>query len=81
MKSERMVRVLECLKAHPAPSTKEIEDWAQVAAARDYIRRLRDAGHRIETIDSHVNGVRIVRYKLAREPIAGELFTAFGEKG
>lgn len=74
-----MERVLECLKAHAAPSTKEIEDWACVAAARDHIRRLRDKGHRIETLDSWVNGVRIVRYKLAREPIAGELFEVRGE--
>lgn len=74
-----MERVLACLKAHTAPSTKEIEDWACVAAARDYVRRLRDAGHRIETLDTWVNGVRIVRYKLARAPIAGELF-AIGER-
>jgi len=59
-----MQRVLDVLEHHESPSTKEIEDMAQVAAARDYIRRLRDKGYQISTSEKWVNGARVVRYRL-----------------
>lgn len=70
MKSPRMERVLEILRRHEAPSTKEIETLAGVAAARDYIRRLRDKGYKIETIErgTNENGARVVCYRLDRGP-------------
>jgi len=64
MKSERMERVLSVLKAHQSPSTKEIEDLAQVASARDYIRRLRGKGYRIGMSDKWIDGARVCRYSL-----------------
>lgn len=64
MKSERMSRVLAVLEAHECPSTKEIEDLAQVASARDYIRRLRDNGYIITMTEKWIEGCRICRYKL-----------------
>ena len=67
--SPRMERVLQVLIENAAPSTKEIEDKANVAAARDWIRRLRDKGFKIETIEEGYNesGARIVRYRLHRK--------------
>lgn len=64
MKSERMQRVLEVLESNPDISTKEIEDKAQVASARDYIRRLRDKGYEIRMTEKWINGARICRYLL-----------------
>lgn len=64
MKSERMNRVLAVLESHPMVSTKEIEDLAQVAAARDYITRLRAKGYIIEMVEKWVDGCRICRYNL-----------------
>ena len=75
--SEREERVLAVLKAQKRPSTKEIEDLAIVASARDYVRHLRDKGFQIKTHDLRTDdGVRIVRYELlAAEPVpAGNLF-------
>ena len=64
MKSERMSRVLAVLESHPGASTKEIEDMSGTASARDYIRRLRDNGYRIEMTEKWVDGARICRYWL-----------------
>ena len=64
MKSERMSRVLAVLESHPMISTKEIEDMAKVAAARDYVRRLREKGYIIEMVEKWVDGCRICRYTL-----------------
>ena len=68
-----MERVLQVLIERGNPSTKEIEDLAQVASARDYIRRLRDKGYKIETVEEGVNhnGARIVRYVI--QPRAFEI--------
>lgn len=68
LKSPRMDRVLGILLRHEAPTTKEIETWAGVAAARDYVRRLRDKGYNIETIERGTNdqGARVVCYRLHR---------------
>lgn len=60
----QQTRVLDVLKAHKKPSTIEIGQWARVAGVRDYITRLRKAGHNIETHDGRENGVRVVRYEL-----------------
>lgn len=69
MKSPRMQRVHEYLVAHGSATTKELEDQCQVASARDYIRRLRDHGIQIQTIEegTNRNGARVVRYALVRE--------------
>lgn len=64
MKSPRMARVLSVLQGNESPSTKEIEDMAQVASARDYIRRLRGMGFRIEMSEKWQGGARVCRYKL-----------------
>lgn len=73
--TDRATRVLEAIRSHPWASTKEIEDMAQVASARDYIRRLRDMGHSISMTEKWSNGARICRYRLVeQEPISRELF-------
>ena len=67
MNSPRMARVLEYLLLHGQATTREIERACEVVAARDYIRRLRDKGHSIETIESRMTetGARVVSYRLA----------------
>jgi hypothetical protein len=75
MKSERMERVLEVLRTRHNPSTKEIEDLACVASARDYIRRLRDKGFTITMTEQWINYGRVCRYHLEEtSPVARELF-------
>ena len=37
---------------------------AKVAAARDYVRRLREKGYIIEMVEKWVDGCRICRYTL-----------------
>ncbi len=72
LKSPRLKRVYEYLSLHLSATTKEIEDKCCVASARDYIRRLRDHGIKIQTIEEGVSetGARIVRYKLLLEVAA-----------
>lgn len=69
MKSPRMERVLALLRSrgNAGATTKEIEDHCGVAAARDYVRRLRDAGHSINTVEegTNKNGARVVRYVIS----------------
>lgn len=73
--SAREERVLSVLMQYDSPSTKEIEDKAQVASARDYIRHLRDKGYKIETKESRVNGARVCRFHLLKaEPVELKLF-------
>jgi hypothetical protein len=70
LKSPRLLRVYDYLTLNLSATTKEIEDKCQVAAARDYIRRLRDRGLSIQTIEEGFseNGSRVVRYRLSLEP-------------
>lgn len=65
LKSPRLQRVYDYLTLNISATTKEIEDRCCVASARDYIRRLRDHGVNIQTIEEGVNhnGCRVVRYK------------------
>lgn len=69
-RSPRLKRVWEYLFLNLSATTKEIEDKCGVASARDYIRRLRDRGANIETVEEGTNstGARIVRYRLHLEP-------------
>jgi hypothetical protein len=60
--TERADRVLNVLMTYPNISTKEIEDRANVAAARDWIRRLRGKGHSITMTEKWINGARVCRY-------------------
>ncbi len=69
MNTERAERVLNVLMAFPDISTKEIEDRANVAAARDWIRRLRDKGHKITMTEKWINGARVCRYTW-HQPVA-----------
>jgi len=68
VKSPRMKRVDEFLKLRGSrgATTKELEDYCGVAAARDYVRRLRQHGRQIETREegTNANGARVVRYVL-----------------
>ena len=66
LKSPRLQRVYDYLTLNLSATTKEIEDKCCVASARDYIRRLRDHGLSIQTIEEGTSqtGARIVRYKL-----------------
>ena len=66
LKSPRLQRVYDFLTLNLSGTTKEIEDRCQVASARDYIRRLRDHGLHIQTIEEGTSqtGARIVRYRL-----------------
>lgn len=66
LKSPRLQRVYDYLTLNLSATTKEIEDKCGVASARDYIRRLRDHGLSIQTIEEGTSqtGARIVRYKL-----------------
>ena len=68
-KSPRLERVYNYLALNISATTKELEDKCQVASARDYIRRLRDHGYAIQTIEDGTSetGARIVRYKLLGE--------------
>jgi hypothetical protein len=68
-KSPRLTRVFEYLNLHLSATTKEIEDKCCVASARDYVRRLRDHGVAIQTIEEGTSptGARIVRYRLLGE--------------
>lgn len=72
LKSPRLQRVYDYLSLHLSATTKEIEDKCCVASARDYIRRLRDHGVAIQTIEEGTSptGARIVRYRLVLEPVA-----------
>lgn len=65
-KSPRLRRVFEYLSINLSATTKEIEDKCCVASARDYIRRLRDHGMKIQTIERGTSstGARIVEYRL-----------------
>lgn len=69
LKSPRLKRVYEYLSLHLSATTKELEDKCCVASARDYIRRLRDRGVLIQTIEEGTSetGARIVRYQLIGE--------------
>lgn len=69
LKSPRLQRVFDYLTLNLSATTKEIEDKCCVASARDYIRRLRDHGMAIQTIEEGTSqtGARIVRYKLLGE--------------
>lgn len=69
LKSPRLQRVYDYLTVHLSATTKEIEDKCCVASARDYIRRLRDHGIKIQTIEEGISstGARIVRYRLLNE--------------
>jgi hypothetical protein len=71
LKSPRLKRVHEYLTRFGSATTKELEDKCCVASARDYIRRLRDHGLDIKTIEKGTSetGARIVLYKLnTQEP-------------
>jgi len=69
LKSPRLKRVYDYLSRFGSATTKEIEDQCCVASARDYIRRLRDHGLKIQTIEKGTSetGARIVLYKLISE--------------
>lgn len=69
LKSPRLQRVYDYLAANLSATTKEIEDKCCVASARDYIRRLRDHGLNIQTIElgTSETGARIVQYRLVIE--------------
>lgn len=69
LKSPRLLRVYDYLTLHLSATTKEIEDKCCVASARDYIRRLRDHGLNIQTIEGGTSetGARIVIYRLTLE--------------
>lgn len=66
LKSPRLQRVFDYLTRNRSATTKEIEDKCCVASARDYIRRLRDHGLKIQTIEQGTSetGARIVLYRL-----------------
>jgi len=65
LKSPRLQRVYDYLTLNISATTKEIEDKCGVASARDYIRRLRDHGVNIQTVEEGMSstGARIVRYR------------------
>ena len=69
LRSPRLRRVYQYLSINLSATTKELEDKCQVASARDYIRRLRDHGLNIQTIEEGTSetGARIVRYRLLSE--------------
>ena len=69
LKSPRARRVLEFLRTRGSATTKEIEDHCQVAAARDWVRRLRDKGFPIRTVERGFNdsGARIVSYQWVKD--------------
>lgn len=69
LKSPRLQRVYDYLSINLSATTKEIEDKCCVASARDYIRRLRNHGLNIQTIEEGTSetGARIVRYRLLGE--------------
>ena len=75
MKSPRMRAVHEYLLLNGSATTKELETACGVASARDYIRRLRDRGIHIMTIEEGQSkgGARIVRYKLIEPPQDADL--------
>ena len=66
MKSPRMERVLALLRERGARGATgiEISDVCAVVSPRDYVRRLRDHGNEIETLEEGTTrtGGRIVRY-------------------
>lgn len=70
LKSPRLQRVYDYLTLNLSATTKEIEDKCCVASARDYIRRLRDHGMNIQTVElgTSETGARIVQYRLILEP-------------
>jgi len=70
-----MERVLGILRSYYSPSSKEIEDKANVCSARDWIRHLRDKGFTITRSEERINGTRICRWHLEEtSPVARELF-------
>lgn len=77
LKSPRLRRVYDYLTLNLSATTKEIEDKCVVASARDYIRRLRDHGMKIQTIEegNSPTGARIVRYRLVLEVAAPKQLT------
>lgn len=70
LRSPRLQRVYDYLMLNLSATTKEIEDKCCVASARDYIRRLRDHGLNIQTIEQGTSetGARIVLYRLVLDP-------------
>lgn len=69
LRSPRLRRVYEYLTLNLYATTKEIEDKCCVASARDYVRRLRDHGMKIQTIERGTSptGARIVEYRVILE--------------
>ena len=76
MRSPRMrdVLALLMLRGPEGATTKEIADLCHVASARDYIRRLRDHGNPISTVEAGTSkaGARIVRYILGQRDLFEE---------
>lgn len=70
LNSQRLRKVAEYLELNLSATTKELEDKCGVAAARDYVRRLRDHGWPIETVElgKSESGARVVLYRLILEP-------------
>lgn len=70
LKSPRLRKVAEYLSLNLSATTKELEDKCGVAAARDYVRRLRDHGWNIETVElgKSETGCRVVMYRLIMDP-------------
>lgn len=70
LKSPRLRKVAEYLELNLSATTKELEDKCGVAAARDYVRRLRDHGWPIETVElgKSETGCRVVMYRMILEP-------------
>jgi hypothetical protein len=76
MLSKPMEAVLSVLRTHSCPSTKQIEDIANVCSARDWVRHLRDKGYPITTIPDgkSASGARVFRYRLEQPaPVQGQL--------
>lgn len=64
MRSEKMERVLSALKANDNPSTMELIQITGLPSPRDYVRRLREKGYRINTSEKWIKGSRVCRYRL-----------------
>ena len=66
--TEKQQTVLDLLRNRGSrgATTKEIEDLCVVAAARDWVRRLRDGGIPVKTVEEKRSpaGCRVVRYVL-----------------
>lgn len=73
--SAKMERVLNVLLTRPDPSSKEIEDIANVCSARDWIRHLRDKGFKIDMSEKMEFGSRVCRWTLIQEvPVQKVMF-------